>query len=207
MTKALQLIGERMRAEEVISEVERDIPFYDASGGGMTLSGGEPLLQLDFCLALLKLAKGRGIHTCLDTSGYMPRSHFKVIVQYVDLFLFDFKGLDPAFNKKYTGANPNTIMNNLEYLMQGGAKVILRCPIIPRYTDSETHFREIAELERKYPSLVGIDIMGFHELGKGKYDRVGKEFHVRGVKSVSDEQKNEWIERLKALGCSKVKAG
>jgi glycyl-radical enzyme activating protein len=207
MPEALQLIGEKMSVEEVISEVERDLPFYETSNGGMTLSGGEPLFQFNFSLALLKLAKARDINTCLDTSGCAPKSHFKAMLPFVDLFLFDFKGLDPAFHDKYTGANPTLLMNNLEYLVQSGAKVILRCPIIPGYTDDDRHFNEIAELDRKYPSLLGIDILGFHELGKGKYDRLGKQTLIRGLKSVSEDQKNIWVERLKSLGCSKAKVG
>jgi pyruvate formate lyase activating enzyme len=207
MPEALQLIGEQMSIEEVMTEVERDLPFYETSDGGMTISGGEPLFQFDFCLKLLRLAKERDIHTCVDTSGCAPKSHFKAMLQSVDFFLFDFKGLDPAFHKKHTGANPTLLMNNLEYLVQNSAKVILRCPIIPGFTDSDRHFNEIAELERKYPSLLGIDILGFHELGKGKYDRLGKQSAMQGLKSVNEDQKNCWVDRLKALGCSKVKIG
>ena len=129
------------------------------------------------------------------------------MLKFVDLFLFDFKGLDPTFHKKHTGANPTLLMKNLEHLVQSRAKVILRCPIIPGFTDSDRHFNEIAELDKKYPSLLEIDILGFHELGKGKYDRLGKQSTMQGFKSVSEDQKNSWVERLKSLGCSKVKVG
>jgi pyruvate formate lyase activating enzyme len=207
MPEALQLVGEEMSTEEVITEVERDLPFYETSDGGMTISGGEPLFQFDFCLTLLKLAKKKDIHTCLDTSGCAPNSQFKAMLKYVDLFLFDFKGLDPAFHKKFTGANPASLLNNLEHLIQSGAKVILRCPIIPGYTDTDRHFNEIAELERQYPSLLGIDILGFHELGKGKYDRLGKPALMHELQSVTKDQKNMWVEKLISLGCSKAKVG
>ncbi|UCB44643.1 MAG: glycyl-radical enzyme activating protein [Spirochaetota bacterium] len=207
MPEALQLIGEEMSTEEVITEVERDLPFYETSGGGMTISGGEPLYQFDFCLTLLKEAKTRDIHTCLDTSGCAPNSHFKAMLECVDLFLFDFKGWDPVFHKKYTGANPASLLKNLELLIQSGAKVILRCPIIPGYTDSDRHFKAIAGLEKQYPSILGIDILGFHELGRGKYDRLGKQSLIQGLKSVSEDQKNIWLEKLKSMGCSKAKVG
>jgi pyruvate formate lyase activating enzyme len=207
MPEALQLIGEKMSAEEVLLEVERDLPFYETSNGGMTLSGGEPLFQFDFSLSLLKLANERDIHTCVDTSGCAPNSHFEAMLPFVDLFLFDFKGRDPAFHKKYTGANPNLLMKNLEYLVKSKMKVILRCPIIPGYTDSNRHFKDIADLDKEFPSLLGIDILGFHEFGKGKYTRLGKKNLMPGLHSASEEQKNSWVEKLKSLGCSKAKVG
>jgi glycyl-radical enzyme activating protein len=205
--EAITVIGERMSAHEVIAEVERDIPFYETSGGGMTLSGGEPLLQMEFSRELLMLAKEHGIHTCLDTSGYVQSCLLESIKEHVDLFLFDFKGADPSRHRKHTGVDPALILKNLDLLVKSGNQVILRCPIIPGYTDNEDHFREIAELEMSYPELVEINILGYHELGEGKYDRLGKRSPMHGAKSVNDERKNGWIERLRALGCSKVTIG
>jgi glycyl-radical enzyme activating protein len=204
LAEAITMVGERMSAEEVVAEVERDIPFYNTSGGGMTLSGGEPLLQIDFSRALLSLAKERGIHTCLDTSGYVLSDQLDTIRKHVDLFLFDFKGADPARHRQHTGVDPGIILKNLDILVKKGDRIILRCPIIPGYTDNDDHFLEIAALEKSYPELVEINILGYHELGKGKYDRLGKRPPMCGEVSVSEEQKKSWIEKLRTLGCSKA---
>ena len=207
VSDALSVVGERMSAEEVLAEVERDLPFYETSKGGMTLSGGEPLLQADFAADLLRLAKERGIHTCLDTSGFAPPDTLEKIRTHVDLFLFDFKGADPERHKRQTGVSCDLILENLDLLVECGENVILRCPIVPGYTDGEEHFNDIALLEKKYSDLVKIDILAYHELGEGKYERLGRYSPMHRQESADEYRKEQWLERLVSLGCRKVALG
>ncbi|MBN2322426.1 MAG: glycyl-radical enzyme activating protein [Spirochaetes bacterium] len=207
VSEALTIVGEWMSAEEVLAEVERDLPFYETSKGGMTLSGGEPLLQADFAAELLRLARERGIHTCLDTSGYVQPATLERIRAHVDLFLFDFKGADPDRHKNHTGVDCDLILKNLALLVGCGERVILRCPIVPGYTDSEEHFSDIAGLEKQYPDLVEIDILGYHELGEGKYERLGRYSPMCRQESVDENKKKQWLERLYSLGCRKATLG
>ena len=207
VSEALSVVGERMSGEEVLAEVERDLPFYETSKGGMTLSGGEPLSQADFATDLLRLAREQGIHTCLDTSGFVQPDTLENIRTYVDLFLFDFKGADPERHKRHTGVSCDLILENLARLVGCGEQVILRCPIVPGYTDSEEHFNDIAVLEKRYPDLVEIDILGYHKLGEGKYERFGGYSPMRRQESVDENQKKQWLERLLSLGCRKATLG
>ena len=172
--KALELIGREMTVAEVIAEVEKDKPFYETSGGGMTVSGGEPLFQFEFTLAVLQEAKRRGLHTCLETSGFAPFERLEQISPLVDLFLYDYKETDPARHQEYTGAPREVIVDNLIRLDQLGAKTILRCPIIPGLNARADHFAGIAAMANRLHHIFEINLMPYHPLGQSKSERIGK---------------------------------
>ncbi len=172
--KAIELIGREMTVEEVIADVEKDKPFYETSGGGMTISGGEPMFQFDFTLALLEEAKRRNLHTCIETSGFAPFEKYERIMPLVDLFLYDYKETDPVRHKEYTGVPRDVIVDNLIKLDQLGAKSILRCPIIPHLNDRDDHFAGIAEMAGRLRNIIEINLMPYHPLGKSKSERIGK---------------------------------
>jgi pyruvate formate lyase activating enzyme len=130
-TGALELCGRDMTVDEILAEVERDEAFYRNSGGGMTVSGGDPLMCPDFTRSLVKAAKERGLHVCIETSGYAKWEDVAALIPFVDLFLWDFKESDPARHKQFTGVDNARILANLEGLDRARARVILRCPIIP----------------------------------------------------------------------------
>ena len=194
---ALSLAGKVMDVEAVMQLVRKDKAYYKEEGG-VTISGGEPLVQPEFCRLLLKQCKEEEISTCVETSGDVSRKAFECIGDYVDLFLFDYKMSDPDNMKKYTGGNLDRILDNLIFLCSMGKKVILRCPIIPGINDVEEHFRKIASLVLELP-LVGVELMPYHSFGKGKWQQVGKRYLLKDLDTVGKEQEQEWNERLNTL--------
>lgn len=170
---ALELVGRDVTVDDVLDEVMRDKPFYSTSGGGMTLSGGEPLTQMEFTEALLKGAKADGVHCCVETSGFAEFSRFERILPLVDLFLYDVKDTDNARHVEFTGVPNDVILRNIKKLHDGGARVRLRLPLIPGWNDRDDHFRGVAGLAKSMPNLEGIQIMPYHVLGRSKLARMG----------------------------------
>jgi glycyl-radical enzyme activating protein len=205
--EALKLAGRAQTVEQVLAVILRDRLFYEQSCGGLTISGGEPMLQPEFTLALLKAARTEGIHTCLDTCGWASQRAFEQVLPFVDLFLFDYKATDPAAHKKLTGVSNELILSNLDFLADQGANVRLRCPLVPGVNDSPDHMEGIAALQNKYPGLDGIDLMAYHNVGNAKYERYCLENPLPALKSAEDTTKQAWLESLHTLGCEKAALG
>ncbi len=175
---ALTLHGTSATAEEVANMVLRDRIYYDESGG-VTLSGGEALLQTDFAFAILKLCRAEGIHCAVETHGMHHFSVFEKVMPLVDLFLFDYKMTDAVMLRKHTGADKQRVMGNLKRLHDAGANVYVRCPIIPGLNDNDEHLRAIAQLTKDMPYLGGVELLPYHNLGTSKSSYIGvdqKEF-------------------------------
>jgi len=187
------MIGKEMTAEDVLSEVLKDKPFYETSGGGMTISGGEPMMQFDFTRELLNAAKKAGLHNCLDTCGFAPLERYLDLLPDVDLFLYDLKETDPELHEKYTGVPLSPILENLSALDRSGAKIILRCPIIPGLNDREKHFMTIAAVAQTLSHVVEINLMPYHPLGESKLQRIGKVSPFNGKNFADDADVTEWI--------------
>jgi len=204
---AIEIKGTAMSAQEVIDVVLKDVRYYKHSGGGITISGGEPLAQLDFTLALLRMAKENEIHTCIETSGYAPTNDLLSLVPYVDLFLFDFKVTGDDEHKKFTGVSQDLIMNNLQALNDAGAKIIIRCPIIPTYNDTDVHFNSIATTANTMPNIIEVNIMPYHPMGSSKALRIGQEYPIPDIGFPTDEQKNNWLKTVEGKTDVDVKLG
>ena len=172
-TGALTAVGTDMEAIDVIREVARDKRFFDRSGGGVTITGGEPTMQPEFLRELLALSKAEEIHTCVETSGAGAREDYRAILNLTDLFLVDYKLTDDERHVAMTGMSNRKGLENIEFLCDSGAEVVLRCPVIPGVNDFESHFRAIAELTKRLPVL-GFEIMPYHALGSSKARRLGK---------------------------------
>ena len=172
---ALRLYGHEQSVETVLAEVIKDRAFYSASGGGLTLSGGEPTAQLEFCLALLQAAKAAGISTCIETCGFAPRESFAALLPVTDLFLFDYKASDPELHASLTGASNALCLANLRWLHAQGAAIRLRCPLIPGVNDDSMHLRSIAALSAELTGLQGVEILPYHGSGAVKYERLGRQ--------------------------------
>lgn len=198
---ALKLSGYEADADTVMKEVAADISYYESSGGGLTVSGGEPMLQPAFLKELLQKAKSMGIHTCLETSGYARWEVFEQILGDVDLFLFDIKHLNDELHKKYTGVSNRLILENLDRLYRKGTEIRLRCPMIPGVNDTGEHIRGIAGLKRKYPNLSGVEILPYHDMGKGKWEQVGKNYEWKKLENTGQEQKEKLYQRFLEEGC------
>ncbi len=194
---ALELCGREWEAADVIAEVLRDKPFYGDTGG-MTLSGGEPMLQVDFTLELLRLGKEAGLHICMETCGYADPDAYRAVSPYVDLFLYDYKETDPIRHKEYTGVSNERIRGNLRMLDELGAKSILRCPIIPTLNDRADHFEGIAAMAESLANVQEIHIEPYHPLGKSKAERLGKEYALESLGFPEKEEVARWIESVRA---------
>ncbi len=173
---ARELSGREMTVHQVLAEIERDIPFYDQSGGGVTFSGGEPLLQPAFLSALLHACRQRGIHTVLDTSGYTSWDTLERIRDNVDLFLYDLKLLDPVRHVKYTGVSNHLILSNLRALSGHGHRLLVRMPIIPGINDAEADLRAAGDFLACLPHLEGVELLGYHHTGLAKYETLGRSY-------------------------------
>ncbi len=204
---ALEMTGEIMTVDEVMEDVLKDVPFYETSGGGMTLSGGEPMIQYDFAAELLKAAKANCLHTCLETNGGAPFAHYLAILELVDLFLYDFKESEPERHKRFTGASLDRIVANLRELDKRGASTVLRCPIIPGVNDRNDHFRAIADLAESLDHVIEINLMPYHPLGRSKSARIGKNFGVENSGFPPDDTITAWIETVKSFSSVPVKKG
>lgn len=194
---ALELMGKQMTAEQVLREVLKDRPFYEQSGGGLTVSGGEPFAQPHFLLELLKEAKEEGLHVCVETCGYTKKEHLLEAVPYVDLFLYDWKESDPQRHRAYTGVDNDRILENLQALNEIGAHIILRCPIIPGYNDRSDHFTKIAALAEQFTAITRIDIEPYHPLGREKSRQLGKEYPLQELGFPEEIQIQSWIDAIR----------
>ena len=163
-----KVYGRELTVEEVMETVLADRVFYESSGGGLTISGGEPTAQFEFTLALLQSAKAEGLHTLLDTSGQVSREHLASLLPWVDLFHYDWKITDPVDMLKYTGVNGEVIRNNLQWLREQGAQIILRCPIVPGVNDTEEHEKKLRVFESSH-DLQRVERLQYHAIGNAKY--------------------------------------
>ncbi len=193
---ALRLTGYRKSLPALTDLVLKDRAYYENSCGGVTLSGGEPMLQADFLEVFLREMKRHRVHTCVDTTGYAGRDDFERILPYTDVFLFDYKATNEQTHKALTGVPLKPILNNLDFLYRKGAEIILRCPLIPGVNDTEDHLRGIADLNKKYPRLKNIEILPYHNTGNAKYERYGYENPLPGLPSADEQTINRWIETL-----------
>ena len=183
---AIEIAGRYMDVDEAMEEVAKDELFYRNSGGGVTVSGGEPLLQWQFVRALLKECKSKNFHTALDTSGYSPWNDMEEVLKYVDLVLYDVKLMDPAKHKEATGVDNEIILSNVAKVAQK-KRTWLRYPVIPGFNDSESCAREIAAFASNIP-IEKASLLPYHAFGAEKYERLGRIYSIEGVSPPTDEQ-------------------
>ncbi|MDR0353592.1 MAG: radical SAM protein [Opitutaceae bacterium] len=192
----------RATVGELMAIVRKDRHYYDASGGGLTLSGGEPARQPRFAAGLLRAARAEGIRTALDTCGCAPPSAFALLAPHVNLFLWDYKATDtagaPSLHRELTGRDPGPLLDNFRRLYAGGADILLRCPLIPTINDTPAHLEAIAGFARDYPRLAGIEIIPYHAGGLSKYDRLGLPRPALKTRQPDERTKARWLEFFQA---------
>ncbi len=201
-----EIIGREVVAKEVMNEVSKDRVFYEESEGGITFSGGEPLLQPVFLSSLLSLCKEEGFHTALDTSGYAPKDIFEEIIDNVDLFLYDLKLLNEEEHIKYTGVSLDLILANLRYLCKKKKEIIIRIPIVPSITDSSENINQIGSFVSKLNCISRVDILPFNKMGEAKYRRLEKPYMLNNITPPSEGRMNEIKKQLEAFDLN-VKIG
>jgi pyruvate formate lyase activating enzyme len=199
-------VGREVTIDELLKEIEKDRIFYDESDGGVTLSGGEPLMQPDFLKELLISCKDNGIHTAVDTSGFTSVEILQKIIDLADLFLFDLKMMDDELHQKYTGVSNKIIHQNLKTIDAAEKKIFIRIPVVPGTTDSKENLFAARDLISTLSNVLEIDLLPYHRAGEGKYKKFSKENKLDSIVI----PQNGYMEKIKKifseLNC-KVKIG
>lgn len=181
--------GRDVCASELMEEILEDKDFYDTSGGGVTFSGGECMLQIDFLEEMLKKCKESGIHTAVDTAGHVPFECFERIMPYTDLFLYDLKCMDADKHKQYIGVSNERILENLSRLLASGRSVWVRVPIVPTVNDGDDDIAAIRQFFERHGYPEKVELLTYHSMGKHKYDALGMEASI--FPTISEERMNE----------------
>jgi pyruvate formate lyase activating enzyme len=189
-TGALDYFGNYISIDELFDIVKKDEQFYNASGGGVTIGGGEPTFQPIFTYELLKKCKENYIHTAVDTCGYTLTSEGLKVLEAADLLLYDLKGMDPEEHLKNTGVSNEQILENLKRLDAMRKPIIIRVPIVPGYTDSKENIRATAEFLSRLTCVERVDLLTYHEYGRVKYEQLGRKYKLQ-IPQPSEEQLND----------------
>ena len=195
-TGALEIYGKSITVDEAYNEVVRDNVFYETSGGGVTISGGEPLFQPNFTAELLKKCRENGIHTAIETSGFADEKALLTVLEYCDLILFDIKETDEERHKQYTGVSLTPILENLKLINKNKIPFIIRAPIIPTFNDRESHFRALRSIRDSMESCQGIQIMPYHKIGSYKYELLNRDYGCNDVIEPEKEMIEAWNKML-----------
>ncbi len=204
--EALEVVGREVTVQEIMEEIEKDKIFFDESGGGITFSGGEPLMQVDFLEALLKEIKKKNIHVTVDTSGYVSFEDLDRISDKVDLFLYDLKIMDEKKHEKYTGVSNRLILENLKKLAEREKSVAVRIPLVSGINDDDQSIHMFVDFLQSLKNIKLINLLSYHKGGREKYKRLRKEGSPKTFQSPSDERIEEIKKILTDSGVS-VKTG
>lgn len=180
-------IGKELSAAEVMDEIKKDLVFYDESGGGVTFSGGEPLMQPEFLCTLLETCHQAGIHTAVDTCGYTDKNSVESILPYSDLFLFDLKLMDNQSHQKYTGVSNQKVNDNLRLILNAEKEVHIRIPVIPTITDTQINIDNSIKFLQSLSGIGIISLLPYHKIGAHKYERLGMTFKAQDIERPSDD--------------------
>lgn len=200
---ALSVYAERLySAGEVLDEVEKDRSYFEESGGGMTISGGEPMMQPRFVKELAAQAKSRGISVAMETNGCYDFSALDGIWENIDVFLIDWKESDDKKHIEYTGCSNKKVYETIKKLHGLNKKIIIRCPIIPGYNDEDSHFKKIAELTKEFPNVIGAELMPYHSMGVSKIERFGLEDSVKYIVAEPPDKETQikWLNKCRSYG-------
>jgi pyruvate formate lyase activating enzyme len=189
-------VGKYYTSGELLAIAEKERVFMEESGGGVTFSGGEPLMQAEFLIEALSIFKGKGMHTTVDTSGYASNSVIKRVATHTDLFLFDLKHLDSDRHTEFTGVGNEPILENLDFLISEKKKIYLRFPVIPGFNDDNEHLSRVREFAGSLNSdyVTEMDLLPYHHIGSSKYKRFNMEYRMSGTGQPSDERMNKLMD-------------
>lgn len=199
LNEARRISGKTMSVDEVMEVILKDVDYYRSSGGGVTASGGEPTIQPLFLLDLFNRCHQRGLHTTLDTCGYVDGDTLESILEHVDLVLFDIKIIDAKLHKKLTGVSNEIILNNARLTVSKGVPLIIRVPLIPDCTDSPDNARGIAQFALELGGIQ-INLLPYHRLGFGKYEALGRKCELEGVELLKTERVELIAEQVRSFG-------
>lgn len=180
---ALRIIGRWTAVSEIMPEIRKDVKYYRKSGGGVTLSGGEPLIWIDFCEELLRDCYNSNIHTAVETTGCIPEKNIDRVKDYVDVFLYDIKSMDSGRHRILTGMPNDLVLNNIRRLRRDGKNVVMRIPLIPEKNFFRTELEKMFELADEL-EIEEVDIMPYHNLGQLKYERLCRPYELAGLETL-----------------------
>jgi pyruvate formate lyase activating enzyme len=202
---AREIVGRNMTVNQLMAEIERDIPFYDQSGGGVTFTGGEPMYQREFLEEALLTCKEQQIHTTVDTSGYTSWENFRNTLSLVDLFLYDLKLMDAGKHIKYTSVSNRLILSNLQKLSREEVHIIVRIPLIPGINDDDENLEQTGSFLAALPDLDGVEVMPYHEIGMAKYRALGINYRLVNTIAPTNDQIVEVEELLSSYHLPVIK--
>ncbi len=194
------VIGPKVRLETLIAEITRDSIFYDQSHGGVTASGGEPMMQIDFLEGLLADCRNCGIATTVDTSAYAPWTDFDRILGLVDLFMVDLKLMEDGLHEKYTGVSNGLILENFEKLLDAGSRVMPRLPMIPGITDTDENINALISFLGRFDGLEKTCILPYNRLGEDKFERLGVEYAPGALETQAPKIMKDISDRFEKAG-------
>jgi pyruvate formate lyase activating enzyme len=197
--QALKVYGGEATAEQIVREVLKDKIYFDKTGGGITLSGGEALYQFPFALELARLSKQAGLHVCVETNGASKSKHYQKIAPFVDCFLVDYKATGDKLHKTLTGLSRRIVDQNMALLHQLGSAVVLRCPLIPGYNLNHEHFQAIGDMVERFDNIMHVEILPYHNFGARKAREIG-EIYTVDSEMPDDAQVEQWIEAISRGG-------
>ncbi len=184
---SLEIAGKEYTVKELTDIILEDFLFYDESGGGVTFSGGEPFAQMDFLLNILKVCKSYKLNTAIDTTGYTSKRNLMAVMPYTDIFLYDIKHIDENIHRELCGVSNKKILENLKFLSEKGAKISIRIPIIPNVNDGE-NLEKTAEFIKELKGIISVDLLPYHNIMKGKYERLGMNFIYEDLVSPDERE-------------------
>lgn len=195
---ALTMHGRQLSVEEVFEEVKKDEMFYRNTGGGVTASGGEPLMQSEFVAALFQRCHEAGIHTAIETCGHAPRAALEQVLEHTDLFLYDLKCMDSEKSVAVVGQPNKLMLENAEYVMNSDAEVIIRIPLIPGITEEAENLRQIAEFVKRVNPKTPLNVLPYHRLGVSKYRMMDMDYELTEAEPVPEERLKRVAEIFKS---------
>jgi len=198
--EALVIEGREISVDAAVEELSQDEAFYASSGGGITLSGGEPMRQPDFCAEVLRRCRERGFHTALDTSGFAPWEDFEKVLAHTSLVLYDLKLADPAEHLRFTGVSNELVLSNLSRIDRRGLPVEVRIPLVPGINDSPENLQECARILRGLDHLSRVLVLPYHRMGVAKYARLGKTYRLPETRTPSREEVHSALNILTSRG-------
>ncbi|MCP4604228.1 MAG: glycyl-radical enzyme activating protein [Proteobacteria bacterium] len=205
--EARRLVGKTINARKLTARLERERPFYEESFGGVTFSGGEPFMQGEFLIACLKICKERGIHTVVDTSGYVDKELVLTAARYTDLFLYDLKIMNDALHRKYVGVPVATVLENLKAIDAAGKEIWIRIPLVPGVNDDNANLEAIGSFVASLRKTVRVNLLPFNKLGSDKYRRRQVSYQHAKLEPPSSEELEQATCKLAGFGLNIYKSG
>lgn len=191
---ALSMKGKQYDVDEAFFAIQQDAAFYKNSGGGYTFSGGEPLLQADFCMDVARKCRKEGYHGCMETCGFGDTKKFQELAGLLDLIFVDIKHMDEDVHKRQTGVSNKIILENLKAIQDSAKEVIVRTPVIPGINDDMDLIEEIADFCSDLKKVSEWELLPYHRLGEYKYESLGREYELKGLEPPSKERMNEFVD-------------